>query len=418
MGVFALVDGNNFYASCESVFDPSLRGKPLVVLSNNDGNAIARSQEAKALGIKMGAPWHTLRDHVRRDGLQYRSANFALYGDMSARVVSVLRDYTPHCEVYSIDESFLSLAGYRIREQELHDLRERIRRWTGIPTCIGIGPTKTLSKLANKLAKRGAGVVNLADPATHDAALAGFPIGDVWGVGPRWEAKLQQMGITTAAELREAPTDLILERFGVVLSRTQRELRGISCLALEEVEPDRQQIVVSRSFGERVEDPVLVGQALATFAVRAAEKMRRRGLVAGGVSVFANTDPFRPELRQHHPSRSMSLPAATQDSRALLSVVSLLSRGMFKRGCAYKRAGIALLDLARPHDLQGDLFAPAVVGDDRLMGVMDAINRKYGRGTAGFAATGWQEKPAWGMRQQNLSPHYTTRLSDLPAAVC
>lgn len=416
--MFALVDGNNFYASCEQVFQPQLRGKPLIVLSNNDGCAIARSKEAKALGIKMGQPAHELKAMIQRDGLQVRSANFTLYGDMSARIVSILRDSSPKCEVYSIDESFIDLSQVRDRTAFARELRTRVHRWTGIPCCIGIGPTKTLAKLANKAAKSGAGVVNLADRAERDAALVAFPVGDVWGVGRRWSAKLAEHGITTAAQLRDAPPDLILERFGVVLLRTQRELQGLPCMGLEEIEPDRQQIMVSRSFGERVEDHAAVVQALATFAVRGCEKLRARGLVAGAVWVFANTDTFRPELRQHHPSRAVPLPRASSDTRVILTMVRVALRNLLRDGFAYKRAGIALLDLARPSELQGDLFAPAMVGDDRLMATLDQINRRFGRGTAGLGASGWQVRPAWGMRQRTLSPCYTTRAADLPRARC
>ena len=416
--MFALVDGNNFYASCEQVFQPELRGKPLIVLSNNDGCAIARSAEAKSLGIRMGQPWHELADMVRDHGLQARSANFALYGDMSARVVAMLRDHARRVEVYSIDESFLDLSGMREREAHCRYLSRSIHRWTGIPNCIGIGPTKTLAKLGNKLAKKGRVVLDVSDTSIRDQALEDFPVGDVWGVGPRWAIKLKSLGIETAAELRDASQQLILEKFGVVLHRTQRELQGKPCLGLEEVEPDRQQIMVSRSFGERVRDHQLVAQAIATFIVRACEKLRARGLTASAISVFAYSDPFRPELPQHHPSRSIALPAATSDTRLLLQTSSHLMRGMFRKGIGYKKAGVCLMDLARPSDVQSDLFGPSVVGNIDLMNTLDAINRKFGRGSAGFAASGWQTKPQWGMRQQRLSPCYTTRLSDLPIANC
>ncbi|MFN3310076.1 MAG: Y-family DNA polymerase [Thermomonas sp.] len=416
--MFALVDGNNFYASCEQVFQPELRGKPLVVLSNNDGCAIARSAEAKALGIKMGHPWHELSDFVRRHGLLARSANFTLYGDISARVVSILRETAPRVEVYSIDESFLDLSGIRDRVGLAKALRARVRRCTGIPNCIGIGPTKTLAKLANKVAKKGAGVVDLSDPRERAAALQVFPVGDVWGVGRRWEAKLASLGITTAAQLMDAPPDMILERFGVVLSRTQRELAGQPCHALEEVEPDRQQIMVSRSFGERVEEHAAVAQALATFATRACEKLRKRGLSTSAVTVFASTDVFRPELRQHHPSRSLTLPSATQDTRVVLAAVQSLLRGMLRKGCAYKRAGVVLMDLARPEELQADLFRPAMIGNAELMATIDRINRRFGSGKIAPAATAQPVRPQWAMRQLRLSPCFTTRLSDLPRARC
>ena len=416
--MFALVDGNNFYASCQQLWEPQLRGKPLVVLSNNDGCAIARSAEAKALGIKMGHPAHELGQMVRRHGLQIRSANFTLYGDMSARVVEVLRDSGVPVEVYSIDESFIDLSKIRLRFEFAKELRDRIRQWTGIPNCIGIGPTKTLAKAANKLAKKRAGVVDLSSRSERDEALRDYPVEDLWGVGRKWQAKLAGMGIATAAQLRDAPTDLILERFGVVLTRTQRELQGQPCMGMEEVEPDRQQIMVSRSFGERVVDHEAFGQAAATFASRACEKLRNRGLTAAGVWVFANSDPFRPDLPQHNPSRTTQMPIATADTCIVLGVVRLLLQGLLKQGIPYKRAGVALLDLARPEDRQGDLFNPAVIGNDAMMATMDRINRRFGRGTIGFGATGWQDKPAWGMKQLSLSPCYTTRIQDIPVAHC
>ena len=416
--MFALVDGNNFYASCERVFQPRLRGVPLVVLSNNDGCAIARTEEAKALGIKMGQPAHDLKHLVRYHGLQMRSANFALYGDISARVVGILRDEAPRVEVYSIDESFLDVTGIRDRDAFARRVRTKIQRWTGIPNCIGIGPTKTLAKAANKAAKSRDGVVDLTDPTWRAEVLNTFPTTDLWGVGGKWGARLAAMGVTTAAQLRDAPTSTILREFGVTLTRTQRELQGTPCIELEEVEPDKQQIMVSRSFADRVEDHDAVAQAVATFAIRACEKLRRDGLVAGGVWVFAQSDRFRTELAQHAPSRSISLPVATADTRAVLAIVTRLLHGMLKPGIGYKKAGVALLDLARPDQLQGDLFAPAVTGNPKLMATLDGINRKFGRGTAGLGASGWEERPAWGMRQKLLSPNYTTRASDLPRAAC
>lgn len=415
--MFALCDGNNFYASVEQVFQPELRGKPLIVLSNNDGCAIARSAEAKALGVKMGQAVHDIAPSIRRQ-LAVRSANFALYGDMSARVVSILRDTGRKVEIYSIDESFLDTSGIRDRVGFCTDLREQVRRWTGIPNCIGIGPTKTLAKLANKAAKSGAGVVDVSDSQIRQRILNEFPIADVWGVGRKYAAKLAEQGVTTAGQLRDAPPDLISSRFGVTLSRTQKELQGLPCMGLDEVEPDRQQIMVSRSFGSRVEDHEAVAQAIATFAIRACEKLRSRGLATSAIWIFANTDPFHAELKQHHPSRSTALPAATADSRVVLSTVRLLMRNFLRDGFAYKKAGIALMDLARPQDLQGDLFTPATIGDPALMSTLDAINRRYGRGTAGLGASGWKESPQWGIRQKNLSPCFTTRLADIPIAEC
>jgi DNA polymerase V len=416
--VFALVDGNNFYASCEQVFQPHLRLKPLVVLSNNDGCAIARCAQSKALGIRMGQPAHELGPYVQRFGLQMRSANFSLYGDMSARVVETLRQFSPRIEVYSIDESFLDLSGVRDRLELGQDIRFTVKQWTGIPCCVGIGPTKTLAKMANKWAKSHGGVIDVSDRAVRAEVLAGTPVTDLWGIGPKWGLKLKEMGIETGEAFVGLPPDVVLKTFGVTLSRTQRELQGKPCIALEEQEPDRQQIVVSRSFGQRVEDHRAVQEAAATFAVRACEKLRRRGLVATGVWLFAQTDPFRPELPQHHPSRAMNFPVATHDTRQILEAVRGLFRGFLRKGYGYKKCGVALLDLSRPENLQADLFQPPVAGNEALMGALDAINRRFGRSTAGFAASGWKKEPGWGMRQQGLSPHFTTSWSEIPLANC
>ncbi len=416
--MFALVDGNNFYASCEQVFQPRLRERPLVVLSNNDGCAIARCAKAKALGIAMGQPAHQMGEYIQRFGLQMRSANFGLYGDMSARVVSTLREFVPRLEVYSIDESFLDLSGVRDRLSLGLDIRYAVRQYTGIACCVGIGPTKTLAKLANKRAKKGAGVIDLSNMADRDAALADFPIEDIWGVGRRWATKLHAMGIHTAAQLRDASPEDLLTGFGVVMARTQRELQGRPCIGLEEQEPDRKQILVSRSFGARVERHSEVLEAAATFAVRACEKLRKRGLVASGVWLFAHTDPFRPELLQHHPTRALTLPQATCDTRLILEAIRHLSSGFLRRGYGYKKCGVALLDLSRPENLQADMFQSATTGNEQLMATLDQINRKFGRGKAGFAASGWQKAPSWGMRQKNISPHFTTRWNELPLASC
>lgn len=416
--MLALVDGNNFYASCERVFQPELRGRPLVVLSNNDGCCIARSDEAKALGVKMAQPIHLVPPQVRRQ-LAIRSANFTLYGDMSGRIVAILRDAVPRVDVYSIDESFLDLTGIPDQEGFAHELRQRIHRWTGIPNCIGIGPTKTLAKLANRLAKQGNGVFSLEDEHIRNPALAVTPVGDVWGVGPRYAERLAGHGITTAAQLRDASIQDILTGFGATLARTVRELRGQCCLALDDIEPDRQQIMVSRTFGDPVDDREAMGQALATFLVRAAEKLRSRGLVAAALGVFASTDRFKSNTPQHHPSKVVALPAPTADTRLLLDQLRQSLSGRFLRvGVNYRKAGVWLTDLARPQHVHADLFSPATVGNEQLMSTLDAINRRFGRGRAGFGASGWKGAPAWKMRQEAQSRRYTTCVDELPVVRC
>lgn len=428
--MFALIDGNNFYASCERVFQPELRGKPLIVLSNNDGCAIARSDEAKNLGIKMGQALHQIPPAIRRQ-LAIRSANFTLYADLSARVQSIVRDTVPRFEAYSIDESFIDLQGIRQPSVLAQKLRERVQRWTGIPNCIGIGPTKTLAKLGNHIAKTVlrkpgsypahlAGVANLGalSQAELDALLDATPVTEVWGVGRRWGTRLAAMGIQTAGDLKRAPPNRIQDQFGVVLLRTLRELNSQACIELEEVEPDRQQIVVSRSFGSKVTAHAEVHQALASFAQRACEKLRQRRLVAAAVGVFANTDWFNHDAPQHHPQATIPL-APTSDSRQVLQAIKQLQQGLLHPGMAYKKAGVVLLDLAPAHTQQQDLFATSEPGNERLMAVIDVINRKHGRGSITLASAGTAKKrPEWAMRQQHLSRRYSTCWGELPVVRC
>lgn len=415
--MIGLLDLNNAYASMEALFDPSIRGRPIVVASNCDGCAVARSAEAKALGVQMGQPIHEIPPAVRKQ-LVVRSANFTLYGSLSNRVFNLVRESVPVVERYSVDEIFLDLSRVADRQAFAAALSQRVRRHVGLANCVGIGPTLTLAKLANRIAKRGAGVVDLGKADTHVEALSGVDVGDVWGVGRKWAPRLAGLGIRTALELREAAPDLIGEQFGVVLLRTQQELKGRPCRGLQAEDPDRQTIAVTRTFGQRISEPEQVTQAMATFAARAAEKARLGGLVAAGIQVFAHTDWFRSELPQHHPCRSVNLPVATADTRLILGVVRKLAVSMLRPSYGYKKAGVMLLGLQRPDDLPGDLFGPAVAGDEALMGVVDGINARFGRGSMQFASAAAKEQAAWRPRQRNLSPCYTTRLEDLPVAAC
>ena len=419
--MFGLVDGNNFYASCERAFKPELQSVPVCVLSNNDGCVIARSQECKDLGIGMGQPIHEVPPALRRQ-LRIFSANFALYGDLSGRVVSILRDQFARVEVYSIDESFVDFEGIRAerREQVAVEVRARIRQWVGIPCCVGIGPTKTLAKLANKLAKKTPHGVVTVLPC--DAALEKFPVEDVWGVGRRLTARLGAEGILTAADLCRADPETLRARYGVVLARTQRELQGIACADLEESEPDRKQIVVSRSFGREVVALEDLQQAAATFAQRACEKLHARSLQANGVWVWFNTNPFKPDAPQYHPSGAMRLIAPTSDTRELLRQAQQLVRAMYREGYRYKKAGVGLLDLTHGDHQQADLFAQADPRSKSLMEVMDRANARFGRGALGLASSAWRphtgalQKPVWGMNQAALSRRYTTSWDELAVA--
>jgi len=416
--MLGLVDGNNFYVSVERVFDPSLRRQPVCVLSNNDGCVIARSEETKALGVKMGQPIHQVPPSIRRV-LKIRSANFALYGDLSGRIVSILRDLFLRVEVYSIDESFVSFEGIPDQDHEAAaiEARARILQWVGIPCCIGIGPTKTLAKLGNKLAKKTVRGVITATPEL--AALATFPLEEIWGIGRRWAAHLGADGMLSAADFIAADPETLRARYGVVLARTQRELQGFACTDLEDDEPDRQQIVVSRSFGAEVTELDDVQQAAATFAVRAAEKLRARALQASGFWVWVNTNPFKPDAPQYHPSRAGGFAVPTADTRTILQAVRAAITTMHRRGYRYKKAGVGLLDLTPATVLQGDLFSGLDPRSRRLMEALDIVNQRFGRGAVGFAASAWRprhgqpQQPPWAMNQKTLSPAYTTRWDQL-----
>ena len=432
--MFALIDGNNFYVSCERVFQPELRHRPLIVLSNNDGCAIARSEEAKALGVTMGQPLHLIPPRIRR-ALALRSANFPLYGDMSRRVLEILRAATPRVESYSIDESFLDLSGIDNVDRFAHTLHQRIERWTGIPNCIGIGPTKTLAKLANHIAKDAvrkpgvypanfAHVCNLSDqPAQQRQRLLQLtPVADVWGVGRRWERHLHAAGIETAAHLRDAASDWIRAEFGVVLARTQRELCGIVCSDLVETEADRQRIVVSRSFGQGVQDAATLFAALSQFTSRAAEKLRRRGLVAKGISIFAYPDRFAPHPPPPCQTQcSCTVVTATADTRRLLRCVRQLVDALFCEGGAYKKAGVCLWQLTKHTVIQTDLFATKSTNNCHVMTTLDAINQRFGRGCIGAASalrTVQTPPPRWHARRAHASRRFTTCVQELPQVCC
>src|SRR3954466_13222169 len=404
----ALIDCNNFYASCERVFQPALRSRPVVVLSNNDGCVIARSNEAKALGIAMGEAWHICRKRIDTDGVIVRSSNYTLYGDMSARVMRTIAGFTLDLEIYSIDEAFL---GFEARLKcHASELRRTVLQWTGIPVSVGIAPTKTLAKVANRRAKKDpatGGIFVLMDEAAIDAELAGMGLTDLWGVAHRLAARLMALGITTPLALKQTDPRFIRERFNVVLERLVLELRGIACIALEEAPPDRKSIMASRSFGRTVETREELVEAVATFTSRAAEKLRGQGLAAGRIVVFAHTNHFRPEDPQYHGMQPVRLPVATADTGKLIAAARHELGALYRPGYRYKKAGILLLELAPAAAVQGDLFAAADTPRSKArMRTVDMLNRRFGRETVTFAATG--RRRAWKLRSEFLSPRFTT----------
>ncbi|SOD42772.1 Y-family DNA polymerase [Nitrosovibrio sp. Nv4] len=423
--IFALVDVNNFYVSCERVFNPTLENRPVVVLSNNDGCAVARSNEVKALGIKMGAPWFQMKELARQHGIVALSSNYALYADMSSRAVSILREYSPNLEVYSIDESFLSLNGLDSLWPSFtsmgQSMRQRMLQWTGLPVCVGVGPSKTLAKLANHIAKKNPrfnGVCDLAamPQAAIDALLAGIEVGEVWGVGRRIEAHLQAAGIRTVKALRDAPLAWLRSRFGVVMERTGNELRGISCLALEEVAPAKKQIIASRSFGQPVHALPELSEAVVSHVSRAAEKLRGQDGICNAIHVFIHTNPFREQDPQYSNSIVIPLPNASADTRLLVRAALFGLKKIYKPGYVYKKAGVMLMGIGEAQVAQGSLLLEHGAGQrsEGLMKAMDALNRRYGRHTVSVFAS--SAVKSWAMRRENMSPCYTTRWSDVPVA--
>ena len=420
---FALVDVNNFYVSCERVFKPSLENTPVVVLSNNDGCAVARSNEVKSLGVKMGMPWFKMKDLARQHGIQAYSSNYALYGDMSNRVTSILRDYSPDLEVYSIDESFLRietvahLYGGAIPMGQ--QMRHRIKQWTGLPVCVGVGPTKTLAKFANHLAKKNDvfnGVCDLHAMTRPERLewMWGVEVGEVWGVGSRIRKRLAGMGVDTVLDLRNASPKQMRAQFGVVMERTCNELRGISCLELEDVMPPKQQIMSSRSFGAPVETIEELRESVASYLASAAEKLRRQNSVAGAVYVFVLTNRFKEDEPQYNAGITVPMDDATDDTLALTSAALRGLAAIFRPGFRYKKTGVMLTLLSDKGARQATLFDDPVAREksEKLMEAMDAINREFGRGTLRSGASGIVQR--WAMRAENRSPRYTTRWDELP----
>ena len=429
--MFALVDGNNFYVSCERAFRPSLKTRPVVVLSNNDGCAIARSNEAKALGIRMGQPWFQCREIAEQAGLVALSANFTLYGDMSNRMMSIAAGLGPSQEIYSIDESFIDLTGVRgdlvARSQVV---RERILQWIGIPTGIGIGATKTLAKLANHVAKSAdrkpgsypaelARVCNLAVlPASDlDAVLQATEVGEVWGVGRRIAKQLNDDGITTALELVRIDPATVRRRWSVVLERTVRELQGQPCIGLEHEPPPKKEIAYTRSFGQPVTSLSDLTQAVTEFASGAAAKLRLQGGLAGRINVFIHTSPFREEP-QYSRNAVMPLRRPTSDTRLLVQAAVRGLEGIYRSGFNYIKAGVMLMELQDGEIEQGELVLEDEPHDrGKMMGTLDRLNDRYGRGTVRLASAGTQsEGRIWTMRQSLLTPQYTTCWDDMPVA--
>lgn len=417
--MFALCDVNSFYASCETVFRPDLKGRPVVVLSNNDGCVIARSAEAKPF-VKMGEPYFKQKDIFRRHGIIAFSSNYELYADMSNRVMTTLEELSPRCEIYSIDEAFCDLTGVR-NCRDLTDfgreIRETVLRRTHLTVGVGIAQTKTLAKLANHAAKQWqrqtGGVVDLSNIERQRKLMALLPVNEVWGVGRRISKKLESMGIDTVLKLADTDIHFIRKHFNVVLERTVRELRGEPCLELEEFAPVKQEIVCSRSFGGRITEYHEMRQAICSYASRAAEKLRGEHQYCRFISAFVKTSPFALNEPYYGNSASVKLLIPTQDSRDIITAATKCLDAIWRDGHRYQKAGVMLGDFYSQGVAQLNLFddnAPRQ-NSEKLMEVLDHLNAKDGRGTLYFAGQGIQT--AWQMKREMLSPRYTTRYSDL-----
>lgn len=411
--MFALVDCNNFYASCERVFNPALREKPVLVLSNNDGCVIARSNETKALGIKMGQPAFEIKDIIERNGVHVFSSNFALYGDMSGRVTNILAEECPAIEVYSIDESFIDLSGFDYYDplEFARKLRTKVFRYTGIPVSIGIGPTKTLAKVATWHGKKIAannGVYIINSPQKIEESLKRLPVGDVWGIGRQYSRFLNENGVATAWDFANLPGVWVRKNMTVMGLRTQKELLGEPCADLENAIPAKKAILTSRSFGEMLSDLGNVSQAVTRFASSCAYKLRKQKSVASVLMVFITTNPHRKDLPQYARNRVIQLPVPTSSSIEINHYAQLALESIFRDGYRYKKAGVLVSDITSQDNIQYALFDEVPREKHKgLMMVMDSINEKYGRDTMRIGSQGFSKR--WKLRQEKLSPCYTTR---------
>lgn len=411
--MFALVDGNNFYVSCERVFNPKLEQLPVVVLSNNDGCIISRSNEAKALGLKMAEPVFKRMDVIEKHNVQVFSSNYTLYGDMSNRMMKVLRKFTPEIEIYSIDEAFLNLQGIG---SDYEDYGKRIRQTVlkniGIPVGVGIAHTKTLAKIANKIAKKQQGVFVIDNERKRDWALRNTTIDDVWGIGRQYSKKLQALGIHSAHDFAGMNSEWVKKNMSVVGLRTLKELQGTACISLEQVMPPKQNIATTRAFGKKLSDFETISEAVSSHAVRCAEKLRKQKSIANFLTVFIHTDPFSEKERYVSKSVTLTMAVATNSNFDLVEAATSGLKSIFQPGLFYKKAGIIVGGISTDTCVQGNLFE----GEKHqrfkeLSKITDVINAKYGTDTLKLAIQGSSKE--WHLKQNNLSRRYTTRWEDL-----
>ena len=410
--MFALADCNNFYVSCERVFNPKLITKPVVVLSNNDGCVIARSNEAKVLGIPMGAPYFKYEKFIKDHDVVVRSSNYTLYGDMSARVMKILEDFSPDIQIYSIDEAFLIVK----RKNLLRDaktIRNKILKWTGIPISIGISKTKTLAKVANHQAKKTDGVALLETQEEIDRTLELLPVTEIWGIGPRYGLRLNKHGIVTAKDFRDAEDSFLRKQLSVVGLRTAMELRGVSCLPLDEVPAPKKSVTTSKTFGRPIDNPEELCEAVASYTARAAEKIREQDSLASMLLVFVVLHPFRKDGSQVYHVKII-FPEPTAYTPHLIHYAKAGVNRLFRKGCAYRKAGVILDGLVPDDCFQQDLFTPKGPNADKqkqLMETIDNLNERFGYNIVHTAAEGMDK--SWKMKQHRRSCRYTTAWGEL-----
>lgn len=417
---YALIDCNNFYASCERVFDPSLLNRPVAILSNNDGCIIARSEEAKRLDIPMGSPEFKIRSLIKKHNVAIRSSNYALYGDMSKRVMETLQSCTPNLEVYSIDEAFAELSPQFMESLESYGqfIRKRVLKWTGIPVSVGIAPTKTLAKMANETAKKYTslnGVLVLDQKNKTEKVLNRVPVGNIWGVGRNYTKTLQKYGIQTALDLSRQPDSWVKKTMKVTGLRTVWELRGKPCLTVEQTIEPRKGILSSRSFGEPVRNAEDLKEAVTLFASRAAEKLRAQGSVANTITVKLVADKYADHNGQYKFGLSINLPNATADTTTFSSVSRMIVDRLFDQSKTYKKAWVMLTGIVPESEVQANLFNPSGYSSrqHKLMKSLDAVNARFGKQTMTLAGAGVGSNQSWRMKQEYLSPRYTTRWDEL-----
>ncbi len=414
--MFALVDCNNFYASCERLFKPHLEGKPVIVLSNNDGCVIARSQEAKDAGVEMGVPAFKIKDLLKKNKIEVFSSNYTLYGDISRRVMNTLTEFAPNIEVYSIDEAFIDLRGMNFFDLEKWaiDLKETVRRWTGIPISIGIAPTKSLAKMANKKAKKiklGSGVFIINDNTIFEC-LKSFPVNDVWGIGRQYAKKLYSNNVLTAYDLTQLNDEWIRKNLTIQGLRLIHELRGNCCHDMNAERESKKAICTSRSFGKLLSEYMPISEAVSNYAAKCAQKLRKQESCASNITVFIHTNQFREDLPQYAQNITITLPQASNNTFELIRFALIGLKAIFKDGFKYKKAGVIVTGLFPQNEIQGNLFDTESRAKSNIASsVMDKLNKKYGKDTIIVGSMGFEKM--WKLRQEKLSPCYTTNWNDI-----